>query len=92
MELEKLERERNLHIREMKRLQSEDKSRYEHGNLRIDFTSEKNRPALKQNVFIVFKGRTKINPYGLKKVVKSLVIKIVNVVTVNCKLDVTVKI
>ncbi|CAB3994310.1 serine threonine- kinase tousled-like 2, partial [Paramuricea clavata] len=28
MELEKLERERNLHIREMKRLQSEDKSRF----------------------------------------------------------------
>jgi hypothetical protein len=28
MESEKLERERNLHIREMKRLQSEDKSRY----------------------------------------------------------------
>ncbi len=35
MELEKLERERNLHIREMKRLQSEDKSRYKHNFISI---------------------------------------------------------
>ena len=28
IELEKLERERNLHIREMKRIQNEDSSRY----------------------------------------------------------------
>ena len=79
MELEKLERERNLHIREMKRLQSEDKSRYEHENLRIDFTTEKNRPALKQNVFTGFKWRTKSLRYvrtALKKSLSHMLLKL----------------